>query len=192
MAGEHLDAVAELDEALQRVEEPFGADGRVDSEIRTRRIADEKRVAREHEPGVVGSRAVGDGERAMLGPVARRVDRAKDDGSDVDLRAVGERPAIEARARLLVHVHRNPALERESAVPRDVIGVRVRLEGGDDRHLVPSRRIQILLDRVGRVDDHRDARFLVADEVRRASEVVVDELPEQHGRDATNRCGYIS
>jgi hypothetical protein len=33
---------------------------------------------------------------------------------------------------------------------------------------------------------------LVADEVRGAPEIVVDELLEQHPADATNHCGYIS
>jgi hypothetical protein len=33
---------------------------------------------------------------------------------------------------------------------------------------------------------------LVTDEIRPTAEVVVDELLEQHGSDASNRCGYIS
>ena len=32
----------------------------------------------------------------------------------------------------------------------------------------------------GRVDDRGDARFLVADQIRRTAEVVVNELLEQH------------
>ena len=67
-------------------------------------------------------------------------------------------------------------LEREAAVTRDVVGVRVRLEDADELDAVALRRIQILLDRVGRVDDDGDPRLLVADEVRGAPEVVVDEL----------------
>ena len=59
-------------------------------------------------------------------------------------------------------------------------------------HAACARLIQILLDRVGRIDDDGDAGVLVTDEVRGAPEVVVDELPEQHGADATNARGYIS
>ena len=36
------------------------------------------------------------------------------------------------------------------------------------------------LDRVRRIDDRSDARVLVADQVRRTAEVVVNELLEQH------------
>ena len=76
--------------------------------------------------------------------------------------------------------HRDAVLEREPAVPRDVVGVRVRLEDADEPHAVPLRRLEHPLDRVRRIDHHRDSRLLVADEVRRAPEVVVEELPEQH------------
>ena len=71
-------------------------------------------------------------------------------------------------------------LEREAAVPRDVIGVRVRLEHARDPHVPLLRLGQVLLDRVGGIDDHGLTRGLVADQVGRAAEIVVDELPELH------------
>jgi len=55
-----------------------------------------------------------------------------------------------------------------------------------------SHASRYLLDRVGRVDDDRDTRMLVTDDVRPTAEVVVDELFEQHVHDATNGCGYMS
>ena len=88
--------------------------------------------------------------------------------------------------------HRHAVLEREPPVARDVVGVRVRLEHADEPDVVALARIQILLDRVGGIDDDGDACVLVTDEVRAAAEVVVDELLEEHGTDASNRCGYIS
>ena len=75
MAGVDLDAVPEIEQAVQRVEKPLGALRRVDSEIGASGVADEERVAREYEPRLVAARAVDDGERAVLGAMARRVDR---------------------------------------------------------------------------------------------------------------------
>ncbi len=59
----------------------------------------------------------------------------------------------------------------------------VRLEDTLDPHLLLGRRLDVLLDRECRVDDHRDGGVAVSDQVRSAPEVVVDELPEhEHGQ----------
>src|SRR5207245_1369945 len=50
----------------------------------------------------------------------------------------------------------------------------------DDPDAEPLRLGQVGLDRVRRIDEHRLARLLVAEEVGRAPEVLVDELPEEH------------
>jgi len=71
-------------------------------------------------------------------------------------------------------------LEREPAVARDVVCVRVRLEHASDPHMELLGAFEVLLDRVGGIDDHGLTRGLVADQVGRAAEVVVDELPELH------------
>ena len=71
-------------------------------------------------------------------------------------------------------------LEREPPVPREVVGVRVGLEHGDQADAVPLGLLEVLLDRVGRVDDDGDACLLVSDQVGRAAEIRVDELREQH------------
>jgi hypothetical protein len=83
-------------------------------------------------------------------------------------------------------------LECESPVTGDVIGMCVRLEDADELDLVSPGGIEILLDGERRIDDDGFLRLLVADEIRGTPEIVVDELPEQHGRDRTSRCGYIS
>ena len=72
-------------------------------------------------------------------------------------------------------------LEREAAVSRDVVGVVVRLDDANDLHAVPLRLGDVLLDRVRGIDDDRLARGFGADEVRRAAEVGIDELAEEHG-----------
>jgi hypothetical protein len=83
-------------------------------------------------------------------------------------------------------------LEREPPVPGDVVGMGVRLEGAGQLDLLSRALIQVLLDRVGRVDHDGNACVLVTDEVRRTAEVVVDELLEEHEDDASTGCSFIS
>ena len=132
MAGEHLDAVGELEQPAQRVEEPFGALQGPDREIGPGGVADEERVAGEHEPGLVAARVVDDREAAVLGPVAGRVDDAERDGADLDLVAVAHRVVRVVDAGVGVHADGDAVLEREPAVPGDVVGVGVRLDRADD------------------------------------------------------------
>ncbi len=133
MARIDLDAVAELGQPAQAVEEPLGARDRLDGEIGPRGVADEQRVAGEHEPRLRAARAVDDGERAVLRPVTGRVDRPDDDVAELDLCPVHERLVrVRGRGRL-VHPHRQTVLERQPSVPGDVVGVRVRLEHADER-----------------------------------------------------------
>ena len=108
---------------------------------------------------------------------------------DADLRrarahdvAVGQRLVGVLGLRERVDRDRYAVLEREPAVPGDVVGVGVRLEDALDPNVLLGRRLDVLLDRECRVDDDRDGGVTVADEVRGAPEVVVDELPEdEHG-----------
>ena len=73
-------------------------------------------------------------------------------------------------------------LDGEASVARDVVRVRVRLEHALDADARPRRGLEQRLDRERRIDDDRDAGLRVADEIGRAAEVVVHELPkEQHG-----------
>src|SRR5882672_4553126 len=91
-----------------------------------------------------------------------------------------------------VRMYGHVVLEREPPVSRDVVGVRMRLQHRDEPHPVAPARVQILLDRVGRIDDDGRACMLVTYEIRPTAETVIDKLLEQHGHDASNRCGYES
>ena len=122
----------------------------------------------------------------------RRVDRLDRDLPDVDLSPVVEHLVGERSARSFVHVHGQAVLERETPVTRDVVGVGVGLENPDELDFVALRRVDVLLDRVCRIDHHRNPCLLVADQVRRAPEIVVDELSEEHIGDRSNERGYIS
>src|ERR671915_422921 len=62
-----------------------------------------------------------------------------------------------------------------------MVGVRMRLEDADDPHAVPLRLLEVVLDRVGGINYDRLPGALVADQIGRAAEVVVDELAKQHG-----------
>ena len=180
MAREDLDAVRQLEQAAQRVEEALGALLRADGEVGTGRVADEERVAGEDEPGLVGARAVDHGEARVLRAVAGRVDRAQDDLAELELDAVVQRVVRVLGLGGGVDRDRDAVLEREPAVPGEVVGVRVRLDDADDPTPRARGLLEERLDRVGRVDDRGDARLLVADQIRRAAEVVVQELLEEH------------
>ena len=180
MSGEHLDAVVELEKAVKRVEQALGTFLGRDREVRTSRVSDEERVAREDEPGLASARVVDDREAAMLGPVPRRVDDAERDGADRDLVAVVHRVVRVVDAGVGVDAHRNAVLERQTTVPRDVIRVGVRFDGADDPEPTSPGFGDERLDRKGGIDDDGDPRFLVTDQIARASQVVIEELVEDH------------
>ena len=69
MSGVDLVRVGELGQALQRVEQAFRTFARVHREIWPSGVADEERVAGQHE-------ALVDDERAVLGAVTWRVEHA--------------------------------------------------------------------------------------------------------------------
>ena len=78
--------------------------------------------------------------------------------------------------------HRDAELEREAAVPGDVIRMGVGLDRPDEVDRAPLSLLDVLLDRVRGVDDDGCAGTRIADEVGSAAECVVDELLEDHGR----------
>jgi methionine-rich copper-binding protein CopC len=176
----HLDAVAQLDEALQRVEETLPAFDGLDCEIWTCGVADEQGVSGEHEPRLVCTRAIDHGKGAVLRAMPGGVDRAHDDVADGDLHSVLKRLVPERHARRSVNVHGDAVLEREPTVPGDMIGVRVRLDDRRQLDAPPQALIQVLVDRVGRIDDDGGSGMLVADQVGSTPEVVIDELLEEH------------
>ena len=109
--------------------------------------------------------------------------------ADQHLLAVLDR--IERVLRLGEWVHRNghAVLERQPPVPGDVVGVGVRLQHPHDAEARALRLLQIRLDRVGGVYHGRLAALLVADQVGRAAEIVVDALEKDHcTTDANSAC----
>ena len=178
----HLDAVSELDEPSQRVEEALRALARLDREVGPRGISDEERVAREDDPRIVTARSIAHREAAVLRPVTRRVDAARKNVAERDLRAVGHRVVRVLGVGCRMDAHRDAVLEREPPVPGEVVGVRVRLDRADDADVALRGLLEVLLDREGRIDDDGVTGTGIADEVGGAAERVVDELREDHGR----------
>src|SRR3989442_13912903 len=70
VAGIELDAVRQLEQPLQASVQAVRALDGLGGEIGTRRLADEERVAGDHEPRLVAARAVDDDEEAVLRSVA--------------------------------------------------------------------------------------------------------------------------
>ena len=169
----HGDVVGKLFEPPQAVEEPLGALRGPDREVRPGGVADEERVTGEQQLLV-------DEERAVLGPVPRRVQHAHRDLADVQHVSVHHGVEVVLRLRERMDRDTRAVLEREPAVPRDVVGVVVRLDDAHDAQRVALRLLDVLLDRERGVDDDRLAGLLGADQVGGAAEVGVDELSKQH------------
>ena len=192
MARKDLDPVGELEQPLQRAKEILRTLLCPDREIGASGIAHEERVPCEHEPRRASPRAIGDREAHVLRPVTRRVEHAHKHLPDLDLGSVLERLVRVLRLGSRMNRDRHSVLEREAPVSRQVIRVRVRDERANQPHLVPLRGSKQVAEREERVDNHRDTCVLVADQVRRAAEIVVQELPEKHGFDASTRLGFPS
>ena len=163
------------------MKEAFGPFLRADGKVRSSRVADEERVAREDEPRLVGAGAVDHREAGVLRTMPGRVDRAQDDLAQLELEAVSQRVVRVLDLGGGVDRDRHAVLEREPAVPGEVIGVRVGLDDADDLDAVLRCRREHGRERVRGIDDRRDPGLLVTDQVRRAPEVVVQELLEEHG-----------
>ena len=79
-----------------------------------------------------------------------------------------------------VDVDRRAGGPREPAVAGDMVGVVVGFEHVLDSNPVQAGKVEVWLDLPLRVDDRGDPLVDVADQVGRATEILVDHLPEKH------------
>ncbi len=165
MAREELDAAVEPAQPLvQRMEQRRRALVAGDCQVGPSAVADEERVAGEQEPRLVGTRAVGDDDAAVLRAMARGVEHVEGDVADLDAVGIAQRPVLVHGARDLVDPDPAAVLQGQDAVPRDVVGVGVRLDHADQRGVVAAARREHLAHVQRRVDDDRLAGALTADE----------------------------
>ena len=145
-------------------------------------VADEQRVAGEHEPRLVAAGVVGDQVGVMGERVARRGDRLELGVAELDDLAVGERVMLELDPGALGQVGGRAGALDELRQPRDVVGLDVRLEHGDDRDALRLGQRDVVVDEIDvRVDDRELAVRLAAEQVGGAGGLVVEELAEVHG-----------
>ena len=105
----------------------------------------------------------------------------RDDVAELELGAVLERLVRVLGLGGRVDRDRDAVLERQPPVAGEMVGVRVRLDASARSGRRAARPLaSTRLDRKRRIDDRGDAGVLVADQVRGAAEVVVEELLEQH------------
>ncbi len=151
-------------------------------QVRPRHPAHEQRVAGQDRPRLLAARGVGQAEAGVLGAVPRRVQRADPHVAQDELPAVVDRLVRVGRAGDPVDVDRRAGGLGQPPVAGHVVGVGVRLQDVRDLHPGEAGQAQVLVHLEPRVDDRRHAGVLVADQVRGAAQVVVDELAEDHGR----------
>ena len=117
----------------------------------------------------------------VRGRVARRGDRLQLGVARAHDLAVGERVMLELDAGALRQVGRRAGAGDEGGEARDVVGLHVRLEHGDDLRALRLGQRDVLVDEIDvRVDDGERAVRLAAQEIRGAGRVVVQQLSEVH------------
>ena len=185
---EQLHAGVEPAEALvQRAVQRRGPLVAGHGEVGPPAVADEERVAREHEPRLVAARAVGHDQAAVLGAVPGRVEHVQRDVADVDAVGVAQRPVLVDGVRDLVD--RDPAavLLRQHAVTGDVVGVRVRLDHAHQAGAVALAQGEHLAHVQRRIDDHGLAGCLAAHEIGGTAQVAPHDLLEDHASNPSPR-----
>ena len=181
MPGKDLDAVAEPRESpMQRAVQALGALGARDREVGPRDVADEQRVARQEDPGLVAALEIRDRDAAVLGPVARCVQDVQCDVPEDDPVAVDDRPRLVLGPPERMGRDPHAALGRKHPVPRDVVGVRVRLDHPDELQAVLEAHVEDGLHMKRRIDHDRLSDVVATDDIRGAAEIAGQDLLEDH------------
>src|SRR5207302_67654 len=127
------------------------------------------------------------GERRVLRAMAGRVEGAEAHVAELELPSVVEGLVVVLGVGVAVDMDGGSGRRGEPAVAGDVVGVVVGLENVLDVDARVAGQLEVLGDLEARVHHRADAGVLVAHEVRRAAEVVVDDLPEDHMRSIIRR-----
>ena len=147
-------------------------------------VADQQRVAREHEPRLVATRPVGDEVGVMRQCMTGSGDRLDLGVPEYDHLAVSERVMREVDPGTLGQVRGRVRSRDELGEAGDVIGLEVRLEHGDDRHALALRLLDVGIDQVDVGIDYGEALLgLAAQQVGGTGGVVDEQLSEVQGLD---------
>ncbi len=162
----------------------------VNGEVRASDIAHEEGVSGEDGPRVIATGGVDTREARVLRAMPRQVDRLQANAPEVNHRAVGQWIMRELGICQGAHVHHGASGLMKAAAPRHVIGMCMGLDDVPNAHAVGGGGLQIRADVPLRVDDRHHAGVGVAHDIRRAAEVLVDDLPEEHCPSSREiRCG---
>src|SRR5215207_7196841 len=99
-------------------------------QIRTTRVPDQERIARQDHPGLLTATVIGDQVGVVGGGVAWGSHRLNDRVAELHQFAVGERVMVEGNARALRHVGSGPGALDQLRQAGDVVGLNVGLENG--------------------------------------------------------------
>ena len=119
--------------AVQRARHLLDGVLAVGVQVRAAGVADQQRVAGEHEPRLVAARVVGDQVGVVRERVPGRGDRLELGVAELDDLAVAQRMVLELDAGALGQVGRRAGARDQLGQPGDVVGLHVGLEHRDDR-----------------------------------------------------------
>ena len=150
-------------------------------EIGAAGIADQQRVAGQHQPRLIRAAAVRDQVRVVRGRMPWGGERLDLSVAKLDDLAIGERMMIELNSRSARQIRRGARAPDELAHPGDVVGLHVRVQHRDDRRALRLGDPDVCIDEVDVRLDHRQLRLgLAPKHVRGARRLVVKQLPEEH------------
>ena len=109
-------------------------------EVRAAGVANEQRVAGQHEPRVIAAGVVGDEVGVVRERVAGGRDRRDLDVAERDHVAVAQRVVLELDTRAIGQVRGRAGAGDQIGQAGDVVGLHVRLEDRDDRRALGARR----------------------------------------------------
>jgi hypothetical protein len=186
VGGPHLDVVAQAEHLAHAVMQILRAGVRLDSEIRAGEISDEQRVTTQHQPWVLAAGDISDDDRHVLRAVARgrpglqpqRTDRDRLAGRE--LGGAGSVRGIEIRCATRRRVSACPGSRSQAFAARDVIGVQVRVQYVHDLHALFRGQLHVCVHIPAGIDHH--GLTGVGQEIRRAAEVAIQDLAEDHLR----------
>lgn len=177
-----------LDAVVEHRAELLGGDADGREQVGASDIADEQRVAGEDavRDGVVGVLVHEDADG--LGGVPGRLHDLQGDVTEGDPLALGERADRVLGLGPSAVSDPGAGLVRHLQVAGDEVRMEVRVDHADHREAVRGGVGQVLGDVPARVDDHRLARALVGNHVRRLGEAVEVVLVEEHGNPFIEEC----